>query len=744
MFKRITIGFTIVGSLTAILMLVMGTSVATFVMQRNRITKTIFTELTLINKSSSTILLDIVDGAQRRTIDFSSDGFIRDAVQKIIETNDQKTVAELGEHLKKNKLVLDSSMYGINVLDQSGRVIASSDPREIGKDGMRYVKELQSEDFTYGKAHVSDFVSIDSFGESTIALTVTAPLTNKTTGKQIGALVSFIRAEHITDALKARSALLTEIDERYASIDLMLINKNGYIIDKQYFDGAQLTQQADIATILQCSKENRQYKNTQGINVISVALCMRDGWILVTEIPREQVIQSVEDMRKSLIYLAMTLIALILCIIYIVNERIIKPIKALAYAANKLGEGNFDVRTNIVTANELGDLSIAFNDTAKKLSNSHQLLAQKIREVTENFKKFKFAVDSTSDHVVITDTEGVILYANAAAEKTTGYARKELIGNRPSLWGKQMPEEFYQRLWHEIKGQRKSFHGEITNRRKDGQLYTAEAHISPLFDEQENLYGFVGIERDITRQKEVDKTKTEFVSIASHQLRTPLTIINWYIEMLSDPHDATLSEKQKRYLFEIIRANKRMIELINALLNVSRIDMGTFMVDIHPTDFSLAIEDVLRDLLLQIAKKKLRIERQYDKSLQPINADPKLLRIIFQNLLTNAIKYTPNEGLITIKLSKKGDNALIVVADTGYGIPAYQQEKIFSKFFRADNAREKEPDGNGLGLYIAKSLIEHSGGKIWFTSEENKGSMFYVEIPLTGMRAKEGTRPLAA
>jgi len=742
-FKRLTIGFKIISGLSVILLLVIGTSVVTFIMQKNRISDAIFTELMLVNNASRVVLLDVIDGMQRRAIDFSSDGFIRDATQEIVRTGNQETIDALGEHLRKNKLVLDPAMYGINILDRSSMVIASTDSHEIGKDGSHYVQKLQPEDFVYGAAQVSDFISTDSFGVSMVALAVAAPLTDKMTGEHIGTLVNFIEAGSIADALKIKNELLTGIDEHYAAMNLFLVNNDGYIIDSRYFNGARMTRQADVVTILKCSLQ-KSYENIQGINVIAAALCMENGWTLVTEVPEAEAMQSIEDTRKSLIYLAALLTALILFIIYAINKRVIDPIKALASAAKKLGEGDFDIRTHIITSDELGDLSDAFNDTAKKLKDSHVLLTKKIREVTEDFKKFKLAVDGTSDHIVITDTNGIILYANSAAELTTGYTHEEILGNTPALWGKQMPTDFYRTMWNTIKEQRKSFYGEITNKRKNGQIYIAEAHISPLFDEQGSLYGFVGVERDITRQKEVDKSKTEFVSVASHQLRTPLTIINWYIEMLSDPQSVTLSEKQKRYIEEIARASKRMIELVNALLNVSRIDMGTFMVDVEPIDFSLAMDDVLKDLFLQIARKDMRITKNYDETLPPISADPKLLRIIFQNLITNAVKYTQNGGSITISLSQKRSNILISVTDNGLGIPMHQQNKIFSKFFRADNAREKEPDGNGLGLYIVKSLVEHSGGKIWFTSEENKGTTFYVELPLSGMQAKKGSRPLAA
>jgi len=136
------------------------------------------------------------------------------------------------------------------------------------------------------------------------------------------------------------------------------------------------------------------------------------------------------------------------------------------------------------------------------------------------------------------------------------------------------------------------------------------------------------------------------------------------------------------------------------------------------------------------------INKNFEKGLPPINADLNIVRMIFQNLFSNAVKYTPAEGTITLTIKKDGLYALISVADTGYGIPKNAQPKIFTKMFRADNARVKDPDGTGLGLYIIKETIEKTGGKIWFESKENKGSTFNVAIPLGGMKKKEGSRRL--
>jgi len=226
-------------------------------------------------------------------------------------------------------------------------------------------------------------------------------------------------------------------------------------------------------------------------------------------------------------------------------------------------------------------------------------------------------------------------------------------------------------------------------------------------------------------------------------LRTPLSAVNWYTEMLLAGDAGKINKTQKQYLKEVYNSNKRMVELVNALLNVSRIDLGTFAIHPELCDIKKIADSVLSELTHAIEAKKMKIKKSYDKKLPKMNVDQKLIRIIFQNLLTNAIKYTPEGGKVFVSIEKQNDDALIKVSDTGYGIPKKDQPKIFEKLFRSDNIRSKETDGTGLGLYIIKSILEYSGGKISFESEENKGTTFFVTIPLSGMKAKEGNNDLS-
>ena len=364
-----------------------------------------------------------------------------------------------------------------------------------------------------------------------------------------------------------------------------------------------------------------------------------------------------------------------------------------------------------------------------------------------DLEKFKIALDGTSDHVVITDSNGIALYANAGLKRITGFSPEEVLGKKvgtKELWGGKMSPEFYEDLWRTIKIEKKPFVGEITNKRKDGTPYQALSSISPIMNKHGVLEFFIGIERDITKEKEIDSAKTEFVSLASHQLRTPLSAINWYTEMLLSEDAGAITDMQREYLGEVSRGSRRMVELVNALLNVSRIELGTFAVQPEPTDVVELARDVINELKSKILEKKLRIEEVYAENLPKMMVDPKLTRIVFQNLLTNAVKYTPEEGKISISIAMSADKTMftIAVSDTGYGIPKEDQSRIFTKLFRASNIREKETDGTGLGLYIIKSIVEHSGGTVTFESEEGKGTTFTLTLPVSGMRPQEGNKQI--
>lgn len=368
-------------------------------------------------------------------------------------------------------------------------------------------------------------------------------------------------------------------------------------------------------------------------------------------------------------------------------------------------------------------------------------LEEAVIQIEQERAKDEALLDSIGDAIIAVDKEGRVMFVNRITEMMYGISQKEMLGKSSSnilpladaseraVTLSEQPLGVALRSGKRITG---NFYYAI---RPNGTKLPIGISAAPIILD-DKVIGAIGVYRDMTREREIDRAKSEFVSLASHQLRTPLTITSWYTEKLIDQDPAGQTVEEKKYLDQLYRANRRMIDLVNALLDVSRIELGTLLIELAETDFRQVADSVLEELMPQITSKQLRITRQYDAKFPRIKVDQKLLRIIFQNLLSNATKYNNPGGEITIKITKQKDEALITVSDTGFGIPAHQQEKLFTKLFRADNAREKESDGTGLGLYIVKSILNQAGGRVWFESFEGKGSTFHATLPLKGMHKK--------
>ncbi|MDP3963765.1 MAG: PAS domain-containing sensor histidine kinase [bacterium] len=266
----------------------------------------------------------------------------------------------------------------------------------------------------------------------------------------------------------------------------------------------------------------------------------------------------------------------------------------------------------------------------------------------------------------------------------------------------------------------------------------------------QNSNEIVAVFTDMTELKEAqekslnleERTREEFVSMASHQLRTPLTTIQGYADMLLVDDAGVISEKQRDFIREIQVANHRMLDLINAFLNASRVDMGMFAIEPQLVNAFDIIEAQLSVFSHDIEEKGLVIQKDFDPVLEKLHLDPKLTGIVMQCLLSNAVRYSRKGGAIRISIKKTPSDFYISVSDDGIGIPLLQQNKIFLKVFRADNAAVIDPNGSGLDLYIVKAIVEAAGGTIRFESKEGRGATFYITLPLEGMKRREGIKGL--
>ncbi len=228
----------------------------------------------------------------------------------------------------------------------------------------------------------------------------------------------------------------------------------------------------------------------------------------------------------------------------------------------------------------------------------------------------------------------------------------------------------------------------------------------------------------------LDKMKSEFVSVASHQLRTPLSAIKWETELLLSKLKKGLNKKQLKNVENIDMLSARMVRLVNDLLDVARIEQKRLILRKEPVDLEKITQEIIDEMSIVAKSRNIEIVFNCGKNNPKVIGDSARLKMVVENLFNNSIKYTTNRGKIEIKIAKKDRSLVFNIKDNGVGIPEEQQKRIFDKFFRSDNIVKYQTDGTGLGLYISKNIIEQLGGKIWFQSVENLGSIFSFSLPI--------------
>jgi len=369
-------------------------------------------------------------------------------------------------------------------------------------------------------------------------------------------------------------------------------------------------------------------------------------------------------------------------------------------------------------------------------------LIQKGEEAEKAKAQDEALLASIGDGVIAIDMDGRIILMNKAAQTMLGWHPAELLDKSffetipiEDEKGKPVPLE-QQPISRALVGTTTTGHSYYYIR-KDKTKFPAAMVATPVIIDKK-IVGAIEVFRDITKEKEIDKVKTEFVSIASHQLRTPLIGIQWLAELLKKEK---LTDKGQEYLNDIRISIQRLNKLVELLLNVSRLEEGKIEISPQSIDVVNFIKKIVDSLAILNSKKRLSLTFTADEPKIMALTDVGALQNIAQTILPNATEYTPEGGKIEVKIKKHGRMFLLTVSDTGIGIPKKDQGRMFQEFARASNAGRIKAAGMGLGLWIAKQATELLGGKIWFESQENRGTTFFVELPLKS-KSIDGTKKL--
>jgi PAS domain S-box-containing protein len=367
-------------------------------------------------------------------------------------------------------------------------------------------------------------------------------------------------------------------------------------------------------------------------------------------------------------------------------------------------------------------------------------LASQTAVLVENARLFQAAeggrqqlsaiLDSTTDAVLVTDRGGYILLVNPAAEQAFGVTSHQVSGQR--LEETNLPPALVDVL-KESSSPDGARTGEIPL--SDGR--TLYANVSTLLSDDGEQIGRVTVMHDITRFKELDELKSEFLATVSHDLRTPLMFMRGYASML--PTIGELSAKQEDYVEKILQGVAQINDMVSDLLDLGRIEAGVGIKH-EPCHLIGVLVEAVDMMRRQAAAKGIELTSESSEKNVTIDGDAALLRRAVTNLIENAIKYTPDGGSVSVELSARtngeGRQALISIADTGYGIAPEDQVRLFEKFYRIKRSDTSDVKGTGLGLAIVKSVVERHGGKVWVESELDKGSTFYVSLPLSNGESK--------
>ncbi len=419
------------------------------------------------------------------------------------------------------------------------------------------------------------------------------------------------------------------------------------------------------------------------------------------------------------------------------TKSLLRPVMKLTQTVRRIQRGHLHQKIDVTAEDEMGGLLREFNKMTERLReyeelNVHRLISEK--------KKSEAIVTSIPEPVIVTDrTQGLVLMNHAAAE---------LMQVTGENWqGKSLPEVVQNEKWLKLFGENGGvagghmLHDDLLSYAQDNNVLYFRPRQTQIADEHGRVEWVVTLLEDVTRFKQLDQMKSEFIATVSHEFRTPLTSIKMVVGILLEEVLGRLNEKQYDLLKSAREDCERLTKLVKELLDFAKIEAGTYQRKNEPIRLYTLVTEALAPLRLLFQQQDIELRAEVPPDLPQVWGDPQQLSWVINNLVNNALRYTPPRGKVNIRAEQENGALKVFVSDTGRGIPAEALETIFEKFVQVKDANETTPGSVGLGLAIAKEVVEAHGGKIGVTSTVGSGSTFFFTIPLGQNSIGHGDAP---
>jgi len=413
------------------------------------------------------------------------------------------------------------------------------------------------------------------------------------------------------------------------------------------------------------------------------------------------------------------------------SRKIGKPISQFARSATEIARGNFNQSVEVMSDDEIGKLARIFNYMTTELRRLHEM---NLNHIINEKTKTETIIKNIADGIIVTDPENRIVVLNPVAERWFHIRERDVAGRTLESCTNQ-PELIA--LINQLRSQdgRGGTTADLIVRRPSGpggpgtskELHL-QAKAARVLREDGGFIGIVTVLRDLTREREIDRMKTELVSMVAHELRSPLTSISGFAELLLEANDQP--EQRKEYTAIIHKESNRLGEMINKFLDISRIESGRSQLSLVMANLGDIVQKVAVASMYQADRKDINIELDFPDDVPEVAVDEDMIGQVVGNLLSNAIKYSPEHTTIRISATVREKDILVEVADQGYGISENALPHVFEKFYRVtDNEHVRDTQGSGLGLALVKEIVELHGGEVSAKSILGVGSVFSFTLP---------------